>query len=375
MNLLQFTQFITESIENELLGHLSHVRDLPHEIPGKGGDYAIDVLKKYHANRMGKKSDITPSKKIDGGASVIIRHNQDGTVEVSDKHRFDRGVTAKNEQEIDKHFGHAPGYAASLKSVMRHAHKVVPRGKTLQGDLLFDEHSKPEHKNNQTHFTPNRITYSIPRSKAKVGIAFHTEIKNGRAHGIDANDVKKHPDVFVPEVEHDVPTSKYSESARKRTEAHIRKAEEIHAQSKDHSHLTDQHKTHLPVYLNKTIRTKEKPSIEGYKQHLKQVGEKEASKVKTAEAQERKRSAYEKLASHVDEHSKKFQSTFDLRHHLQKATDSALSGISHDDMKTSVDSKPSKGEGVVLRKDNRPVAKLVPSEISHHLLTNTRFQK
>ena len=67
-----------------------------------------------------------------------------------------------------------------------------------------------------------------------------------------------------------------------------------------------------------------------------------------------------------------------IRHHLGQATEHLLKDVHHPDMTTSIDKKPSAGEGIVLLKKDktkakRPVAKLVPQEISHAIRNNPRF--
>ena len=63
----------------------------------------------------------------------------------------------------------------------------------------------------------------------------------------------------------------------------------------------------------------------------------------------------------------------DIHHHLEQATEHVLKGVHHPDMETSIDGKKSAGEGVVLQKGGRPVAKLVPRKVSTAILNNPRF--
>jgi hypothetical protein len=97
--------------------------------------------------------------------------------------------------------------------------------------------------------------------------------------------------------------------------------------------------------------------------------------MKTPVGQLRKEQHYDSLAKHVDNHKENFQRSLEIRHHLGQATESLLKNINHTDMETSINGKKSPGEGIVLQKNNRPVAKLVPQKVSHSILTNTRFQK
>jgi hypothetical protein len=86
------------------------------------------------------------------------------------------------------------------------------------------------------------------------------------------------------------------------------------------------------------------------------------------------------MADHVDKNKDAFENTLKINHHLSQATEHVLKGIKHTDMHTMIDGKPSDTEGVVLLKKDekrrlRPVAKLVPKEVSHQILNNPRFAK
>ena len=110
-----FLTFLREatSVDDEMLGHLTHTKDLPHEDP-KHPQTAIDLIDQFHKKRMGQKSSVGASLKTDGGASVHVIHDKDG-IGVSDKHRRARGVIARTPKEVDKHFGHQPENEANLK--------------------------------------------------------------------------------------------------------------------------------------------------------------------------------------------------------------------------------------------------------------------
>ena len=131
-----FITFLKEStsVDDEMLGHLTHTKDLPHEDPTHGR-LALDLLRQFHKKRMGKPNSVGASLKSDGGSSVHVIHDEAG-VGVSDKHRMARGVVARTPEEIDKHFGHQPEYAESLKHLLKHGHEFVNKGHHIQGDLL-----------------------------------------------------------------------------------------------------------------------------------------------------------------------------------------------------------------------------------------------
>lgn len=358
------------SVEEEGLTHLTHAKELHYADP-KHAKLGLDLIRQFHNHRQGKPSTIKASLKTDGGASVHIIHDEKG-VGVTDKHRWARGIVARTPEEVDKHFGHAPEYAASLKHLLAHGHEIVNKGHHVQGDLLHtpsDSHTKKSGGSIAT--TPNRITYKA-KTKAPLGVAIHTEVHGKTAKALSKGALKHSDNVFVPEHEYKPDPENYSAEDRKTTEHHLAEAEKL---LKGHTtkHLTPEHVTHFTTYMNKMTRTGGTPSVEGYKKHLQEIGEKKAGKLKTAAAQQRVRDQHAAMAAHVDKHAEHFQRSIDIHHHLEQATESVLKGVKHPDMETSIDGKKSAGEGVVLQKGGRPVAKLVPKKISNAILNNPRF--
>jgi hypothetical protein len=366
------------SVGAELLSHLTHAKDLPHELPGPGHQYGVDMIHEFHKLRTGQPSSVVATHKVDGGASVVVGHDEKGTF-VSDKHRHGRGIVARSEEEIDQHFGHAPGYAADLKNVLDHAHHIVNKGHTVQGDLLFTELSKDARKGQTVTAHANRLQYKM-KTPAKMGIAIHTEITDGIAHKPSSKAISNHPEVFKPNLEFDHKHHKYAPADRKMTEQHLESAKNLIGSNPDHSHLTEEHQTHFTTYMNRTTRRGTTPSIEGYKTHLLEEGAKKAATVKTEAAKATHMNKFKSMADHVDKNKDAFENTLKINHHLSQATEHVLKGIKHTDMHTMIDGKPSDTEGVVLLKKDekrrlRPVAKLVPKEVSHQILNNPRFAK
>jgi hypothetical protein len=380
--MLNFAQFIAEatSVDDEMLGHLTHTKDLPHEAP-QHTKTSIDLLHQFHQLRQGKKSTVGASLKTDGGASIHIIHDEHG-VGVSDKHRMARGVIARTPAEIDQHFGHAPGYAASLKHVLAHGASLVNKGHHVQGDLLHTPDSPAKKTTKGASMTPNRITYHA-QTKAPLGVALHTEVTKGVAHGLTPQAVKSTPHIFTPTHEYHADPATYSHEDRAAVEHHLGAAKAL---LKGHTtaHLTPEHigdgKTagHFTTYLNRTTRRGETASVEGYKKHLAGERDKAASKLKTPAAQMRVHQRFNDTIAHVDQHAEHFNRSLQIRHHLGQATEHLLKGVAHPDMETSIDGKKSQGEGIVLQKKDsegrmRPVSKLVPVKVSNAILNNPRF--
>lgn len=375
-----FKQYIVEmasSVEDEALGHLTHVKDIPHEEPRFGG-FSHQLLTQFHQHRMGQTpAGFGASLKHDGGASVLIKHDEHG-VAITDKHREKRGVEARTEADIDKHFGHAPGYAAGLKHLLKHGSELVPKGRKVQGDLLFTPgDGTTETHGEHTHYTPNRITGKA-KTKAPIGIAIHTEVKNGVAQSLGKGAIKKTPNIFVPHHDYSKPDpSTYAPEDRQAVEHHLSKAKKLmDAHTSDH--LTPEHIQQFTIYNNRTTRAGTKPSTAGYVSHLEVERDKAAGKLKTEKGKARVHAQYGSMIQHVNDHAEHFNRSIAIRHHLEQASEHLLKGISHPDIETSIDGKKSAGEGVVLsQKDSkgrmRPVGKLVPKVVSKALLNNPRF--
>lgn len=375
-----YKQYIAEmasSVEDEALGHLTHVKDIPHEEP-RFGNLSHELISKFHQHRMGNTpAGFGASLKHDGGASVLVSHDEHG-VSITDKHREKRGVVARTDADIDKHFGHAPGYAAGLKHLLKHGHELVPKGKKIQGDLLFTPgDGTSEVKGEHTHYTPNRITGKA-KTKAPIGLAVHTEVKKGVAQALSKGSVKNTPNIFVPHQDYNKPDpSTYSAEDRKAVEHHLAKAKEM-MDNHTTGHLTPEHIQHFTIYNNRTTRAGTAPSTSGYIKHLEGERDKAAGKLKTEKGRARVHAQYGSMIQHVENHREHFDRSIGIRHHLEQATEHVLKGISHPDIETSIDGKKSPGEGIVLQQKDtkgrmRPVGKLVPKVVSKALLNNPRF--
>jgi len=367
-----FLEHLTEavSMDDDLLGHLTHVKDIPHESP-KHTMTSVGLIRDFHHLRQGKPSGVTASLKHDGGASDHIIHDKDGRVGVSDKIRLARGVVAYSDEEIDKHFGKHPEYATALKHLRNHGHEIVSPGHHVQGDILWSPGDKSTTKSDKTEYTPNRITYHA-KSSAPLGIALHSEIKKGVAYGLSKRATRSSKNVFVPREDFNPSEHEYKDEDKKAVEHHLGQAEKLISQHTT-EHLTPAHIEHLTIYHNRVARGGRKPSVEGYASYLRSRGEEAAGKLKSEAGKTKARNQFESMAQHVEANKEHFNRSIQIRHHLQSATDHVLNGINHPDLSTSIDGKKSRGEGVVLRVNNRPAAKLVHSDIQHALGNNPRF--
>lgn len=114
--------------------------------------------------------------------------------------------------DIEENHGHAPGLVEKLKVALEYFPQLNIKG-IIQGDLLFTDDGKDAVIDGEEYFTftPNTITYAIPKGtpayqkakKAKIGVVFHTRyvgttIASSHAtFGVDVSKFNKTDDVFV----------------------------------------------------------------------------------------------------------------------------------------------------------------------------------
>jgi len=380
-------EFIIEAAtDTGKLKHLDHVEDHAHNSGDEGFHHAFHSLEHTHDLIKGKKKDgSSVTAKYDGAPSIVFGHHpKTGKFFVGSKSVFNKDPKINHtEEDIDRNHGHAPGLAAKLKHALKHLPKVTPKGKVYQGDLMHSgvkSKSNPEgdveHKEGKYHFKPNTISYSTKKdsdhgkkiASSKIGVVPHTEYKGKdlesmKAHfNADVSQMKSHKDVHVISPHHDMSKVKHSEENQKGYEHHMKKATEHFNKIEDGHHEAigaHAHNTHINTYINKTVREGSKPSVNGYKDHVKDHYQKKADKVKTDAAKEKHIGVGKEHTDHVDANKKHFQRAFDIHHHLQSAKNHLVKSLStHQDFDHHIGGVKSKGEGFVVSKDNKP-SKLV----------------
>ncbi len=165
--------------------HLEHVEDDIINRGSKGGQNAINFLKSIRdmlAGSSGKKVNMTV--KWDGAPAIICGINpENGKFFVGTKSVFN--VNPKiNYTTSDISKNHGGELGNKLKIALRELAKLNITG-ILQGDFLFsksDLKSASIDGENMITFTPNTITYAVPKNssigvrirRARMGIVFHT---------------------------------------------------------------------------------------------------------------------------------------------------------------------------------------------------------
>lgn len=387
--MLTLTTFITEATEDKLT-HLEHAEDHVINAGFEGFAHAFHNLEDVKDQLQGKKNKTKITTKYDGSPSVVFGTNPDnGQFFVASKSAFNKNPKLNYTfEDIEQNHSNAPGLVEKLKHALEHLPKVTPKAGVYQGDIMhtggvkseLNPHGDVMEDKNKYHFKPNTITYSTPKSsaegkkiaKSKLGVAIHTSYSGNRFSdlkaevGANLSHFGNHPDVHLIDTAGDAEHTRLSTNQAHTYQHHMDQAVgEFKQFDKKHYNVLEGHQEHLKTYINKTVREGSKPSVEGYREHLNNYHLNQIAKVKTAKAVERKKEEMDQSLSHVDKHTKKFQSIFNMHHHLQAAKDQLVHALStHSKFQQSIDGKPAKPEGYVVIRDNRPTKLVDRAEFS-----------
>lgn len=140
----------------------------------------------------------------------------------------------------------------------------------------------------------------------------------------------------------------------KAIETHLAKAEEIHNKLPEgHHDIINKHDIHVSTYINKTVRTGEKPSTTGLRAHIASRMGNEVDKVKTDKAKSTKTDHLNSALAYHDTHEKHFKHALDIHHHVQAAKDIITHGLhkaqeTTNPMQQSIEGKKTNPEGYVV---------------------------
>lgn len=330
--------------------HLEHPSDRSFDGPSA----TRHALKTLRGVALGR----TPmTRKLDDRMSPQIIKDQQGRVGV--KYKGSGSTYNYSNDDIERQHGDKPYMVNALRSVLAHAHKVLPnRPGEWQGGLMSTPQDRTE-KGGKIGHTPNTITYAVkkdsPEGKklagSKVSMTIHTELVGPKREAkpiLDQSEFREHPDVHL--VDHTVSTEqrKIKPDAKKTAIQHLSAAEEL-LKDHDHSHLQG-HEPHLRTYVNSTVDSGDRTSVDGYKAHLGKRWQKEIDKVKTEKAKKTKETQRDASLQHIEDNRNAFERTFQIHHHMQQATNAlarSLHKTAHGGVSTSVAGKDTGGEGYV----------------------------
>ena len=181
--------------------HLEHLEDEIINNGTKGAKTAIEFLKSIKQMLQGGEGGSQISVKWDGAPAIFCGINpENGKFFVATKSLFN--VTPKiNYTNADIKRNHSGVLADKLIAALKHFSKLGIKG-ILQGDLLFTSGDKKTAKvdgKDSIVFTPNTITYAVPKAggmlgsslykrinSAKIGIIFHTSYSGKTIKGLSA---------------------------------------------------------------------------------------------------------------------------------------------------------------------------------------------
>lgn len=342
--MINFKEYLLEARSSAPLNdgpllHLSHTSELGHKMGEAGTEHALGALGTLYKHAAKGTLPKELSVKVDGAPSVVIdgpnSRNPMGSVGTKATFNANPKINASHE-DIDANHGHSLGLSSKLKDVLDSAHKVIPPGMRVQGDVTHGgaKDISIQDIDGVPHATwkSNLMKYAVPVDSeegqkalnSKVGLALHTVYdETGRARPItqeDMNRIGSHPDVHIMSVFPTNPAAMTPEHA-KAINGHLQAAAQHHEALKGPGYAAvTPHGIDLETYINSTIRNGGQQSLGGYMQWLADRGEKKASAVKTAPAQARKRQEAQIQIAHVKKNKKHFENALGLQNAVENAT-------------------------------------------------------
>jgi hypothetical protein len=375
-----FQEFVTEERVAAPLKHLTHLEDLPIRGGHSGVGLAAEFLDGVHRKLLGHDGKIHVSEKLDGSPSLVFgTHPRSGQFFVATKSAFNSKPKI-NYTNADIHNNHGPGSGLTdkLKFALRHLPKIMPpTGGVYQGDVMHSSLDRIVDGAN-TSFTPNLITYSVPKDSAegkkvgrsKFGIAIHTKyVGRGEPHQMRAEPMEEsdhskfqdHPDVHRMSNNIKINPSSYSPDEQREFLFHRALATGEYGKMKPETpDILRDHGSSIEAHVNDSIRNGKEPSLNGYINFLTDKSKSAVEKLKTESGRQRKAQGYASKIQRAVDNSKHFDSMLKLHGHLQKAKNVLVKVLGRGGgYARSIDGKPTAPEGVVATNRRGDSVKLV----------------
>ena len=333
--------------------HLEHLEDsilFDGEKGAKDAFAFLDVLTKTFSGTQTSNFKITT--KWDGAPAIICGiHPQTKMFFVGTKSVFNKdGKINYTEEDIKVNHGHAAGLVEKLKVALTYFPALNIKG-IIQGDLLFTDDAVEKKIDGEDYltFTPNTITYAIPKNsdmydkakQAKIGVVFHTSY-SGRtiadshaSFGVDISKLSKTKDVFVISAEVDTLGSnlllnkkeKQTLDGMKRTATRLlpeckNLLNKISVLIEENDQLTigPRLKTYFNSYVREGKKVNNVPQfIENFKKYFEGVVKKEVDKAKMPKTKAAKlKKLYDGLEL-IDKHEDQFKKLVTLYNTISNA--------------------------------------------------------
>lgn len=355
--MLKFKDFLIEARAsqgaidpNEI--HLPHPSSFGHMNGGSGTEMVMNALSDLYKHVSRGSVPPGASVKADGAPAIDMegptnRHVQGSVATKSQAIAKNPKINASHE-DVDANYGEAEklGLNHKLKSVLDVIPKILPPGMKVKADIMHGggktTHTETIDGVPHTMFSSNLIRYGVPTdspeaeriANSKIGLAIHGIYdKTGKLRPISQQELgmlNDHPDVHVMSLQHDNPPVVTPEQA-KRVQGHLKAAAAFHQalspQVDEIGNPTSSgydavlpHGLDLETYVNHTIRQGVPQHVGGFMQWLQDRGEKQASKVVTEPAKNRKRAEAQKIIAHVKANKHHFDNALRLQQELEGAT-------------------------------------------------------
>jgi hypothetical protein len=352
-------------------------------------------LREFHNYLLGKKSKVHVTTKVDGTPALHVGMDEDGKHIFALKGMFNKNPKIfKTEEDVDKEYDKDHPLNHILKQAMRHVPETMPKkmkpGEWRKGDVISVARSdrSPKLKDGFISTQPNVINYKFPEGSqegreladSQLGIVWHTKFdRTGKASSITPKDraeysrskdvfsfdptVKPNPANYTPE----------EQSAFLNNMENVRR-EYTKLKPDAYDRLAGHNET-LRTYLNSTFRTDEKPSFEGYVQHLTNKQKKDVDSVKTPAAKEKKMQAHAAFIQQAHENRDDVKKLLNIHNYLDDAKHILVGAA--DKNSVTANELPSgqatSGEGYVTDDGKGDAIKHVDREVRKNLLTGAGF--
>jgi len=343
--MLTFKQYLTEAKEGKNL-HLEHLEDevLNNGINGTRG--AINFLQSLRDMLAGSsKKSVNVTVKWDGAPAVFAGINpENDKFFVGTKGVFN--VTPKvnyTDADIDKNHS-AAGLNAKLKVALKYLPKLGITD-VLQGDMLFtqdDLSTETIDGISYTTFTPNTITYAVPKEsaskieKSKMGIVWHTTysgktLQSMRASfGVSISGLTKSNDVWFTDADYKDTsgTVNFNKSETDKITAVLSLAGKTFRNMKSNfmKQLMSRDDIVMLIKTFNNTKVREGQAISNTSRHTSDMikwmdvkFQKNIDSVKTPKAKQAKQKTKDEVIRFLSSHKKDLQTIFDMQNHLVDA--------------------------------------------------------
>ena len=340
--MLTFKQYLTEAKEGKNL-HLEHLEDevLNNGINGTRG--AINFLQSLRDMLAGSsKKSVNVTVKWDGAPAVFAGINpENGKFFVGTKGVFNK-TPKVNYTEADIDANHSSG---GLNAKLKVALKYLPKlGITdvLQGDMLFTQDDLSTETIDgipYTTFTPNTITYAVPKEsaskieKSKMGIVWHTTysgktLQSMRASfGANIKGLTKSNDVWFTDADYKDTsgTVNFNKSETDKITAVLSLAGKTFRNMKSNfmKQLMERDDIVILIKTFNNTKVREGQAISNTSSHTSGMikwmdvkFQKNIDSVKTPKAKQAKQKTKDEVIRFLSSHKKDLQTIFDMQNHL-----------------------------------------------------------